>query len=429
LTNGTAYTFKATATNATGTSDPSAASLPVEPVGPPVKPDPPRITLALPSDESAIITVAKGPGSGGTPVSYTVTSTPGSFTCTITVPDTSCVVPGLSNGTAYTFTATATNAGGESGPSTVSTEVIPRDPPPAPNPPTITDVVPGDGEATITVAEGEGPGGAPESYEVTASPGGATCTITPPATSCVVRGLTNGTVYTFTVTAENEGGTSEESRISSEVTPIAPPTAPRDVSATAGDGEATITWTAPMDNGGSEITSYTVTAEPGGRTCTWVSGALGCTVAGLANGTAYTFTVTATNAAGTSPPSSVSPVVTPSAPVPVVPAPTMKAGKPASLKGAVRIPVAVTGPGTVIVVGARKGGPQVVCRGTVRFTKAGRKTLMCLPTAAGQRLRAKGPVTFRLTLSFTPKGGKVVRSTIGSARFSRTNLARQPVTG
>ena len=71
-----------------------------------------------------------------------------------------------------------------------------------------------------------------------------------------------------------------------------------------GDGEAVITWTAPTDDGGSVITSYTVTSSPGDTDCTWTSGPLSCTVTGLTNGTEYTFFVTATNAFGTSDPSS-----------------------------------------------------------------------------------------------------------------------------
>ena len=93
------------------------------------------------------------------------------------------------------------------------------------------------------------------------------------------------------------------------------PTAPSAVKATAGDAKATVTWTAPSSNGGSKITKYTVTAQPGGRTAT-TTGATSVAVTGLTNGTAYTFTVTATNLAGTSPASAKSAAVTPIAPPP-----------------------------------------------------------------------------------------------------------------
>lgn len=57
-----------------------------------------------------------------------------------------------------------------------------------------------------------------------------------------------------------------------------------------------VTWSAPS-NGGSPITKYTVTASPGGKTCTTSTRA--CLVTGLVNGTAYKFTVKAKNAVGT----------------------------------------------------------------------------------------------------------------------------------
>jgi hypothetical protein len=74
------------------------------------------------------------------------------------------------------------------------------------------------------------------------------------------------------------------------------PAAPAAPSAVAGDRQVLVTWAAPAANG-SPITGYTVTAAPGGATCT-TTGALSCTVGGLTNGTAYTFTVVATNAIG-----------------------------------------------------------------------------------------------------------------------------------
>ena len=55
-----------------------------------------------------------------------------------------------------------------------------------------------------------------------------------------------------------------------------------------------VTWIASPTTGGSAITSYTVTASPGGQTCTTPNGTTtNCTVTGLTNGTPYTFTVTA----------------------------------------------------------------------------------------------------------------------------------------
>ena len=80
-------------------------------------------------------------------------------------------------------------------------------------------------------------------------------------------------------------------------------------------GEATVPFTAPSSDGGSAITSYTATSSPGDFTGTISqSGSGSIIVSGLTNGTAYTFTVTATNAIGTSLASAVSNSITPQVP-------------------------------------------------------------------------------------------------------------------
>jgi hypothetical protein len=75
-----------------------------------------------------------------------------------------------------------------------------------------------------------------------------------------------------------------------------------------------VTWTAPVSDGFSPIAGYTVTSIPGGLIATVAAPATSATISGLTNGTAYTFTVTAANAAGSSPASLASNSVTPSGP-------------------------------------------------------------------------------------------------------------------
>ena len=98
--------------------------------------------------------------------------------------------------------------------------------------------------------------------------------------------------------------------------PATAPSPPTGVTATAGNGTATVSWSAPQ-NGGSPLTSYTITPYVSGaaQPATTVSGsppAKSATITRLTNGTSYTFTVSATNAVGTSAPSAPSNAVTPS---------------------------------------------------------------------------------------------------------------------
>ena len=177
-----------------------------------------------------------------------------------------------------------------------------------------------------------------DTFTVTASPGGTTCTTNSGSAnrySCVVSGLTNGTSYSFVVRAANGTGTSLPSS-SVSATPAGAPGAPTIGTATAYDSTtATVTFTAPASNGGSAITGYVATAFPGGETGTLLSANSGTIyVYGLATNVAETFTVVAINALGTSLPSaasnSITPLITTTPPAP--PAPSIQESAPAPLQ-------------------------------------------------------------------------------------------------
>ncbi|MGO9017970.1 MAG: fibronectin type III domain-containing protein [Syntrophobacteraceae bacterium] len=87
------------------------------------------------------------------------------------------------------------------------------------------------------------------------------------------------------------------------------PTPPLNVTATAGNGMATVSFEPPKSDGGDAVTVYTVTSHPGRIKAKSAKSPV--TVRGLTNGKAYTFTVTATNSVGTGLASGPSNSVTP----------------------------------------------------------------------------------------------------------------------
>ncbi|WP_019913041.1 S-layer homology domain-containing protein [Paenibacillus sp. HW567] len=129
--------------------------------------------------------------------------------------------------------------------------------------------------------------------------------------SYTATGLNNGTPYYFVVKATNPEGDSAASNERS-ATPITVPGAPTGVTASSGNGQAVVSFTAPENNGGSAITGYEVTSSPGNVVAVGTGSPI--TMSGLVNGTTYTFTVKAINSAGSSAASALSNAVTPSAP-------------------------------------------------------------------------------------------------------------------
>ena len=128
------------------------------------------------------------------------------------------------------------------------------------------------------------------------------------ASPIIVTNLTNGTPYTFTVTATNAAGTGPASDPLTPVTPATIPDAPTTVIATAGRGQVGLTWTAPGSFGGSIITDYVIEFKLSASS-TWslfadgTSPLTSATVIGLVNASAYDFRVSAVNDVGQGSPS------------------------------------------------------------------------------------------------------------------------------
>ena len=258
---------------------------------------------------AAQISVAFTPStSGGTATSYTATC--GTKTATGTASP--LVVTGLTNGTAYTCTVTATNTSGTSAASSSSASVTPTAAVTAPGAPTIGTVTAGKARASVAfTAPSSNGGSAITNYTASCALGTSTpVTKTGTASPLVVTGLTNGSTYSCTVTATNSAGTSAAS-LAVSVMPVdgttAVPTKPTITSVTAGAAQITVAFSAATS--GTTATGFTATC--GTKTATGTSSPL--VVTGLTNGTAYTCTVTASNAGGVSTASTTSSSATPTA--------------------------------------------------------------------------------------------------------------------
>jgi putative nucleotidyltransferase with HDIG domain len=323
LTDGATYTFTVTAINGDGDGPASAPSAPVIPAG---VPSAPTGVGGTPGNDQVTLSWTAPAWDGGAAVTdYLVTPSIGGvaqpptlFASTATTE----TVGGLANGSGYTFTVVAINSAGDSPASSPSGTVTPAT---VPSAPTGVSGVSGNGQVTlIWTAPSDDGGSAVTGYQVTPSIGGVAQTpvnFLSAGTTETVGGLANGTGYTFTVVAINSAGDSPASSPSGTVTPATVPSAPTGVSGVSGNGQVTLSWTAPSDDGGSALTGYIVVpylglvSEP---PTTFTSTATTESVTGLANGSSYTFAVTAVNGVGDSPASSPSGTVTP-ATVPTAP--------------------------------------------------------------------------------------------------------------
>ena len=139
-------------------------------------------------------------------------------------------------------------------------------------------------------------------FVVVVNPGGNEITAGGSATSAIVTGLTDGVSYRFEVSAIDSAGQGLTSWPPSNAvvprpSPV-PPGPPTGVQAVPGSSQVQVSWSAPVDTGGTPITGYDVTVSPGGASTTVSAGALTATIGGLANGLGVHATVTAVNRLG-----------------------------------------------------------------------------------------------------------------------------------
>lgn len=211
------------------------------------------------------------------------------------------------------------------------------------------------------------------------------------------------------------------------------PSAPLNVRGEAGDGVARVAWDAPDLFGGAPITGYTVTADPGGRTCTTTDARV-CTIDGLVNGATYRFTVVAANAAGSGPVSTASAGVTPTAtpapapgpepapdpePAPEIRTPRLpRTGPPMRMRIRVEVPSA----GTLRVIGMShhrgRAKPIWRCTFVAQVERVEVVPAVCRLRARARAALRRGPVRFTFVAVHRSVEGVVTetRSTVTVAR-------------
>ncbi len=180
--------------------------------------------------EQSPVTVTPATSTGAGTITYSVTS-PGAADCQIT-PNTGVLSYSEAGQCTVQAMAGARTGYAASAPATVTFDVTatPTPTPPSPSPsvfapgqPLELTAVAGDAMASVSWTAPADPGSYPVTdYSVTASPGGGTCLVEAPARACDIRGLTNGTSYTFRAKALNGAGWGPYSDPSNAVTPRGP---------------------------------------------------------------------------------------------------------------------------------------------------------------------------------------------------------------
>jgi uncharacterized protein YhjY with autotransporter beta-barrel domain len=354
-----------------------------------IVPGAPIIGSATAGDQQATVNFTAPASSGGSSItSYTATSSPGGFTGVCAASP--CTVTGLVNGTAYTFTVTATNGVGTGNASAASNAVTPK------GSQTINFANPGTQNfGTTPTLTATSTSGLPVAFSSSTA---AVCTVT---SGGIVTTVTPGTC-TINANQSGNGAYLPAAQVSQtfSIAGVAP-AAPTIGTATAGDAQATVTFTAPTVTGGDAITGYTATSSPGGLTGTCTSSP--CTITGLIDGTAYTFTVTATNSAGTSVASAASNSVTPKATGSI----TNFAANPAApvFKPSGTFTVSATGTGSssplVFAIASSSGSVCSIQGGTVTTLAAG--TCNVTANQAGDGSHNAAPqATLAVTISNPP---------------------------
>src|SRR5439155_204419 len=227
----------------------------------------------------------------------------------------------VSNGVTYYYQVSATNAVGE-GPLSNEASATPNPPATVPGAPQGLGATAGDATIALVWSPPGSDGGSPitnyKIYRGNSSGGESFFTEIGNILAYLDTGLTNGHTYYYKVSAVNAVGDGPLSNEAS-ATPTAPatkPGAPRNLQATPGDGQVTLNWQPPSNDGGSPITIYKIyrSKAGGGETLiATIGNQLSYSDGGLTNGVTYYYKVSAVNNEGEGPKSNEA-SATPTAP-------------------------------------------------------------------------------------------------------------------
>ena len=287
------YTFSVQAVNGTGPG--AVASVEATPRAAITAPTAPRDLVAASGDTMVTLTWSPPADDGGSDLTgYQIQG--GLQTSWLTLPATEtgpATFGNLENGREYTFSVRAVNGIG-TGP-TATVNATPRG---APSAPRNLGASPGDAEVTLTWEPPAEDGGSDVTgYEYQVDQGGWKDAGTADARSVVVSsGLENGQAYTFSLRAVNDIGPGPTATV--DATPratVTAPSAPRNLGASPGDAEVTLTWEPPANDGGSDVTGYEYQVDQGDWKDAGAADARSVVVSGLENLRQYTFSVRALN--------------------------------------------------------------------------------------------------------------------------------------